>query len=55
MRYVVGIDISKVSFDVAIVDEAGKLHARSKQTMDRQGFDAFIETLKPYHPVPYTT
>ncbi|WP_457594024.1 IS110 family RNA-guided transposase [Hydrogenimonas sp.] len=48
MRYVVGIDISKVSFDVAIVDEAGKLHARSKQTMDRQGFDAFLETLKPY-------
>ena len=48
MRFVVGIDISKASFDVAIVDETGTVHARGRQTMERRGFDAFLETLEPY-------
>jgi transposase len=44
----IGIDISKDSFDVALLDDSGKIKLEVKLTMDRDGFDTFKKYLSSY-------
>lgn len=44
----VGIDISKDSFDLTLLDSSGEIKHSEKLTMDRDGFNTFLEYLKPY-------
>jgi len=41
----IGIDISKDSFDVALLERSGEIKLETKLTMDREGFDTLLEYL----------
>jgi transposase len=43
-----GIDISKDSFDLTLLEGSGEVKLQDKLTMDRDGFNTFLEYLKPY-------
>lgn len=43
-----GIDISKDSFDVTLLDSSGEIKLSSKLTMDKKGFDTLLEQLSSY-------
>jgi len=44
----VGIDISKDSFDVILLESSGEIKLQDKLTMDRDGFDTLLEYLSSY-------
>ena len=44
----IGIDISKDSFDVALLERSGEIKLETKLTMDREGFDTLLEHLSSY-------
>ena len=48
MRYFLGIDIAKDSFDVALIDKEQKLLAKAKYPMGYEGFNEFAEFLQNY-------
>jgi len=43
-----GIDISKDSFDITFIDNNAKVKLQNKLTMDKKGFDTFLEYLSSY-------
>jgi len=47
MRYFLGIDISKSSFDIALLDGRSGQIRHEKLSMDKEGFDALMAHLKP--------
>jgi transposase len=44
-----GIDISKDSFDMTLLENSGKIGLEKKLSMDREGFDTLLEHLSLYH------
>jgi len=48
MRYFLGIDISKDSFDIALLDKKQKLLAKAKYPMGYDGFIEFEKLLQSY-------
>ena len=46
MRWFVGIDISKESFDAAFLDTHNKLIEHRKYAMDKEGFDELLESVE---------
>jgi len=43
-----GIDISKGSFDIALLHSSGEIKVQEKLTMDKEGFNAFLKHLSSY-------
>ena len=43
-----GIDISKDSFDIALLESSGEIKLHQKLTMDREGFDALLKHLSSF-------
>lgn len=48
IKQFIGIDISKDSFDVTLLEGSGEIKLEVKLTMDREGFDTLIKYLSPY-------
>lgn len=48
MKQFIGIDISKDSFDVALLEGSGEIKLEVKLTMDRDGFDTLLKYLSSY-------
>ena len=48
IKQFIGIDISKDSFDVTLLEGSGEIKLEVKLTMDREGFDTLLEYLSPY-------
>jgi len=44
----VGIDISKDSFDLTLLESSGEIKLQDKLSMDRDGFNTFLEYLSSY-------
>ena len=44
-----GIDISKDSFDITLLENSGEIKLEKKLLMDRDGFDTLLEYLSSYH------
>lgn len=44
----IGIDISKDSFDVTLLESSGKIKLELKLTMDKEGFDTLLKYLSSY-------
>jgi len=43
-----GIDVSKDSFDITLLESSGEVKLQEKLTMDREGFNAFLKHLSSY-------
>jgi transposase len=43
-----GIDISKDSFDITLLESSGEIKLQEKLTMDREGFDTLLKYLSSY-------
>ncbi len=48
LKYFVGIDISKNSFDATLINEAQKKLFYQKFSMDKKGFVSFLKELKKF-------
>jgi transposase len=48
IKQFIGIDISKDSFDVTLLESSGEIKLEVKLTMDREGFDTLLEYLSSY-------
>ena len=43
-----GIDISKDSFDITLLESSGEIKLQEKLTMDRDGFNTLLEYMSSY-------
>ena len=43
-----GIDVSKDSFDITLLESSGEVKLQEKLTMDREGFNALLKHLSSY-------